>query len=272
LSFTITTNKYTLPDARVEFTWSQLADVAATVPGATCTNTPSGHSCALGTLAPNSSIPLTLRLRGAAKPVGTLNAQLISPAETNPRNNLAFVHFRIYEPGDAAIAMPQANTIVTVGQRAEFRFDLNVIAEVNEVTLELEFDQSRLANPWAGGICSSTASGMRCDLGLTQPAATMHHILTFWPEGVGTTPITVRVRSTNDTNPANDTQTATITINAAPQPPAPPPPPPPASFQGGGGGGGGGGPMGWPLLAGLALLASVHQLLRRHARVRFAQR
>ena len=67
LVFRVTTNKRTLPDARVDFSWSQLADVVATAPGVTCVTSATGLSCPLGTLPANSDIPIALRVRGVAR-------------------------------------------------------------------------------------------------------------------------------------------------------------------------------------------------------------
>jgi hypothetical protein len=265
LPFTLTTNKYTLPDARVDINWSQVEDVVVSAPGATCAGTSTGHTCLFGTLAPNSSIPFTVRLRASAPPWAFLNVRLSSPAETDPGNNGVFLTLRAFAPGDAAIVIPQPVPEATLGQRTEFAFDLNVAADVYEVSLELEFDQSRIANVFMGN-CAFTATGMRCDLGSQQLQQSSRWTFSYVPNVVGTTPITVRVVSINDANPANDAQTATITIVAPP----PPPPPPPAGA--GGGGGGGGGPMSWPLLLALALFALREQLLRRHARIRPSQR
>lgn len=267
LPFTIASNKYALPDARVDFTWSQLTDVTVVAPGATCTDTATGKSCSFGTVPPNSSIPFSMRIRGTAPPWAFLSVQLFSPGETNHGNNTVFYTLQVDMPGDAAIVIPQPVPDVTLGQRSEFAFNLDVSAAVNDVVLELEFDRTRLANPFFGGICQSTMTGIRCDLGTTQLPQSTRHVLSFLPEATGPTPIRVRVTSVNDANPANDMQTATITVVAPPAPPPPPPPPappvtPPAD-SGGGGGGGGGGPVSWPLALALGLLV---------ARVRFARR
>jgi hypothetical protein len=258
LPFTLTTNKYTLPDARVDFSWSQIADVVVSAPGANCANTSIGHTCLFGALAPNSSIPFTVRMRATAPPWAYLQVRLSSPAETDPGNNDAFYTFRAYAPGDAAVVIPQPIPAATLGQRTDLVFDLDVSAEVNDAFLELEFDQSRLANAFMAGLCVSTTTGMRCDLGASMPPQDARLTLSYTPNALGTTPISIRVVSFNDANPANDARTATISI-VAPTPPPSQAPPPTSS----GGGSGGGGSMGSVLLLALSLLALHLQLLRR---------
>lgn len=264
LPFTIASNKYALPDARVDFTWSQLADVTIVAPGATCADTATGHSCSFGTLAPNSSIPFIMRARGTAPPWAFLSVQLFSPGETNYGNNNIFYTLQVDAPGDAAIVIPQPVPDVTLGQRSEFAFNLDVSAAVNDVLLQLEFDPSRIASAFLGGGCQSTATGIRCDLGTTVLPQNSRLVLSFFPNVVGPTPITVRVLSANDANSANDVQTATITVIAPPAPP-PPPPPPPVTPPASAGGGGGGGPMSWPMALALGLLAVTRRRLAGRA-------
>jgi hypothetical protein len=255
LPFKITSNQYTLPDARVDFSWSGLADVTITAPGATCADTSTGHSCSFGTLAPNSSIPFTMQMRATSPPWAFLQVRLVSPAETDPGNNGVFYTMRVYAPGDGAIVIQQPIPDVTLGVRSSIAFDVNVSAEINNVSLELQFDPTRLAIPLLGSLCQPTTTGMRCDLGVSQLPQSSRWTFSFLPNAVGPTPISVRVLSLNDANSANDMQTATINIVAPPPPPPPPPTPAPATPSGSGGGGGGG-PISWPLAFALALLAS----------------
>ena len=136
LPFTIASNKYALPDARVDFTWSQLADV--THRGAwrdSAPTTATGQSCSFGTLAPDSSISFIMRVRGTAPPWAFLSVQLFSPGETNYGNNNIFYTLQVDTPGDAAIVIPQPVPDVTLGQRSEFAFNLDVSAAVNDVLL-----------------------------------------------------------------------------------------------------------------------------------------
>jgi len=266
LPFTITSNKYTLPDARVDFSWSGLADVTIAAPGATCADTSTGHSCSFGTLAPNSSIPFSMQMRATSPPWAFLQVRLVSPAETSPGNNGVFYTLRVFAPGDAAVVIPQPNQNFTLGVRSNFVFDLNVSAEVSNVFLELEFDPSRLAIPFMGSGCQSTTTGMRCDLGSVQPPQTSHWGMSFLPDEVGTTPISVRVISLNDANSTNDVQTGTITIVAPSPPPPPPPTPPTTPAASSSGGGGGGGPMSWPLALVLALFVIARASSARRSR------
>jgi hypothetical protein len=267
LPFTIKSNKYTLPDARVDFSWSGLADVTITAPGASCANTSTGHSCSFGTLAPDTSIPFSMQMRATSPPWAFLQVRLVSPAETAPGNNGVFYTMRVYAPGDGAIAIPQPIPDITLGVRSNFVFDLNVSAEINDVLLELQFDPSRLAQPFMGSNCQTTMTGMLCDFGSTQLPQSKRLAMSFLPNALGPTPVSVRVMSINDANSANDMQTATLTIVAPPPPPPPPAPPtsPPATSSGGGGSGGGG-PMSWLLALALALLvvARVRPAARAH--------
>jgi hypothetical protein len=266
LLFRVTTNKRTLPDARVDFSWSQLADVVATAPGVTCVTSATGLSCPLSTLPPNSDIPIALRARGVARTFAFLNASLIASADNTPGNNLAFLVFeQIDDPGEATVVI--SNQTAIEGERTALSLFLNVTAEIHDVVLELDYDPSRLVNVTLVTGCTSMPTPHRCEVGASRLPGSFFVQLAFTPAGIGPAPITVRVRSANDANPANDAASATVTINAPSSPPPPPPPPPPApppSPPPPSGGGGGGGSVEWSL----ALLLAVISLMRRRRAIR----
>lgn len=254
LMVTVTTNRYALPDARIDFSWyATLSEFSASSPGATCTKSLSGHSCALGTIAANSSIPITVRVRADAPTSVSINASLVSSAETDYANNYAFLTFPVLQPGDLALSVAQSSVTATAGQRFDFpAIDVNTLTQVDSPYLELQFDPARVQNPqipeaW----CIWTGQPVRCDLGGVSFPGTRRLNLSFVPQGAGPVPITLRVGGYNDFNTANDQQVVTVTIEAAAPPAPPPPPPPPAPSTGNGGGGGS---MDWLLAALLALL------------------
>jgi hypothetical protein len=255
--FRVQTNHRILPDARVDFSWVQLADVTAIAPGVTCWVTTNGLSCPLGTLAANSDIPITLRVRGIRRGFGFMNALLVASADTTPGNNGAFLLFDVYEPGDARVTL--SNRTLTEGQRAIFALTLHVTTEIRDVALDLEYDVSRLVGIMG---CPSMPTPHRCEITRALSPGTYGVELSALPAGIGPVPITVRLRSLNDANPANDVATAVITIAAPPV--APPPSPTPPTSPPSSSGGGGGGSVEWPLALMLAMIC----LMRRRRAIR----
>jgi hypothetical protein len=258
--YTLRTNKYVLTDARLDFSWFGILDeLVAAAPGAVCSATGTGHSCTFGTVAANSSIPVTVRVRSAAANVVSINARLLSPAETLPEDNVAFASYTFVQPGDLTLSIAQPSIAATTNQRVNVVFDKNVLSTVLDGYLEISYDPSRVDAPMtvSAGPCTWATQPVRCVLGSQLTPGAYTDNFTFVPRSAGPLQISFRVGARNDFNAANDR--LTVTVNVAD--PAPPPPPPPSG--GGSSGGGGGGSMSW-MLAALLLLMWHHRRTRSH--------
>jgi hypothetical protein len=251
-TFTATSNKYALTDARVDFNWvGTLDDFSASGAGATCGATADGYSCDLGTLAPNSSVPIHVQTRGSVATQVQIGAFLTSPAETEFTNNYAAVIFSYVEPGDIGVSVAQSTLDATRDRQVQVIFDVKTLAPVVDGFLEIGVDAARIDSPslLISSNCVQLTSTIRCS---TAPG-TYTENFSFVPRSAGPLQITLRVGGPNDINPSNDT--SVVTVNVV-DPPAPPPPPPSA-----GGGGGGGGSISW-LFAALLLLMWHHRQAR----------
>jgi hypothetical protein len=254
LTFTATSNKYALTDARIDFNWvGALDEFSASGPGATCAASDTGYSCELGTLPPNSSVPIHVQTRSSVATQVQIGAFLTSPAETQFTDNYAAVIFSYLEPGDVAVGVAQSTLDATRGRQVQVIFDVNTLAPVVGGFLEIGVDATLIESPslLISSNCFQLAATIRC----TTAPGTYTENFSFVPRSAGPLRITLRVGGQNDFNPSNDT--AVVTVNVA-DPPAPPPPPP----SGGGGGGGGGGSMNW-------LLAALLLTMWHHRRARF---
>jgi hypothetical protein len=253
-TFTATSNKYALTDARIDFNWvGALDDFSASGPGATCGATADGYSCELGTLAPNTSVPIHVQTRSSVATQVQIGALLTSPAETEFTNNYAAVIFSYAVPGDLAVSVAQSTLGATRDQLVQVTFDINTLTPVVNGFLEIGVDAARIDSPTLliSSNCFQVASTIRCS---TAPGSYTENF-SFVPRSAGPLQITLRVGGPNDFNPSNDT--SVVTVNVADPPSAPPPPP----SGGGGGGGGGGGSMSW-LLAALLLMMWHHRRAR----------
>jgi hypothetical protein len=258
LVFTVDTNKYALPDAKLYFSWfGALDEFSATAPGATCGFNGGGYSCEWPSIAANSSIQVAVRVRSSVDTSVSISAGLVSNSEADSSNNGAFLTFLFVVPGDVGVTVTQAVATANVNQVFTLPgIDLVALTPVQSPFVELVFDSSRLeVLSLTDGFCG-WSDVLRCFLFNMGPQGTYHFSLQVVPRGTGTVPITIRVGALNDFNPANDLQTMTLTI-VDPTPPPPPPPPPPPS----GGGGGGGGSMDW-LIAALLFLMWHHRRAR----------
>jgi hypothetical protein len=268
LVFTVSTNRYALPNASVAFQKVAGLDVfSATAPGANCTDGPQALLCSFASIAANSSVPVTLQVRGNAPTTVQISASLSSPAETNLSDNQAVFSLPIRPQGDLAIGVANPAPSVTVGEQWHLLIDLNVLTEVHQTYFELQFNpaQLQLMGTMNGTVCLSSASPTRCFVGTSSvpgmlAAGTYRADVIFVANSAGAADITVRGAAINDFNASNDTQVATST---ATNPPPPPPPPPPLGGGGGGSGGGGGGSMNW-LLAALLFAMWHHRRTRVH--------
>jgi hypothetical protein len=198
-----------------------------------------------------------VRIRSPGATVASINAVLVSPGETSPQDNAAFVSYTFVEPGDLSLSTTQPSANATTGQRVQVMFNLNVLTTALDGFLEIGFDPDRVEAPTTliGSPCTWTAQPVRCELGSTRSAGAYVENFSFIPRGTGPLQIALRVGGRNDFNAANDQMSITVNVTN----PAAPPPPPANS----GGGGGGGGSMSW-LLAALLLAMWHHRRLRTH--------
>lgn len=255
-TFEAASNKYALTDARIDFTWvGTLDEFSATGPGVTCALSVNGYSCDLGSLPPNSSVPVRVTTRASAATTVQIFASLASPAETEFSNNFTSIAFSYVVPGDFAVSAAQPTLDATRGQQVQVLFDISMLAPAIDGFLEIQFDAGRVDSPTllVSGGCILTASTIRC----VPPPDTFTENFTFVPSTSGPLQLTLRVGAANDFNPSNDETVITVNVSDPPAPPPPPPPPPSSSS----GGGGGGGSMDW-LFAALLFLMWHHRRAR----------
>ena len=261
--YTVRTNKYALTDARLNFTGTgNLDEFVASAPGATCAATANGHSCTFGTIAANRSIPVLVRLRGSSSAAVSINALLVSPAETLPQDNSALVSYTFVPSADLAVNASQLAVNATTDQRVQVLFEKNAFATVLDGFLEISFDPNRVQAPTSSSACTFTKQPVRCELGASLAAGTYAENFSFVPTSAGPLEITLRVGARNDFNAGNDEVTVTVFVTDPVATP-PPPPPPPTPSGGSSSGGGGGGSMSW-MLAALLLLMWHHRRTRSH--------
>lgn len=243
--FTAETNRYTLPDAT--FIFGDTDTISATVVGHTCTDMGNYFQCALGTLPPNTSLPITVRLQGTFPGTAWLYAALGSPGETSTADNIVQIDVPLVAPADLGIPA-QATASATSGQLTSIMVNIDtLIPGVQEAFIEVDVDPSRVQNFALQGsvaVCSNSIP-MRCVFTGGAFAGQTRVELHYVSLGTGPLPITIRLSALNDFNPANDVQTLTVNVQAPSTPPPsnPPPTSPPPSSAGAGGGGGG--QMGW---------------------------
>jgi hypothetical protein len=264
LLLTVQTNRYSLPDARLDFAWfSSFDDFSASAPGATCGTVSGGYRCEWTSLPANTSIPVSVRAHSSVRSNVSLNAFLNSSAQdVNFNNNTVFLTFPILVPGDAAVSVSQPTVTATAGEPFVLPgIDVVVLSEVEQTYVELALPAGHLeAATLSDGFCTQLPTVLRCVIFGVQQPGTYHLNLQAVPQVASVLSIPIRVVAFNDFNTANDQQMMTLTIvepTTAPPPP-PPPPPPPAS----GGGGGGGGSLSW-------LLAALLLMMWHHRRARF---
>jgi hypothetical protein len=262
LLFTIETNKYSLPDARLDFSWfAAIDEFSASAPGAACGSTPSGYHCEWPMLPANSSVTIAARVRSSVRVNASISAFLnTGGTDADFSNNGAFLTFPIFVPGDVGVSVSQSVVTATSGQYfAVPGIDVTVLSAVENPFIDLTFNPARFE--LAGlpdGSCQQLDTVVRCVIFGMQNPGTYHVDLQGTAQGVGSVPIGIRVSAANDFNTANDERMMTLTV-VDPTSPPPPPSPPPTS---GGGGGGGGGSMSW-------LLAALLLMMWHHRRARF---
>jgi Reprolysin (M12B) family zinc metalloprotease/Domain of unknown function DUF11 len=271
--FTVRTNQYALTDARLDFGWfGELEHLTAIAPGAVCSPFGSVHRCIFGTIAANSTIPVTVRLRsdGDSDNTVSINAALSSPAETSPKDNGTFVIYNFVTRGDMTVSAQQGSVTAIAGQRFDLFFDMISVVTAVDAFVEIGFDPARIQSPAAlsGSRCTWTTQPVRCELGTQVAAGTYRNNFSFIPAGTGPLQITLRVGARNDFNAANDQAVVDVNVNDRPSQPAPPPPAPTTPPTSSSGGSGGGGSMSRLLMAPLMLIWTLmwhHQRSRRRA-------
>lgn len=241
--------------------------VSLTTTSGTCTREDiHSFTCALGDVPANTSIDFQARI-ASADPIGpsTVGFSVAAAGDNNPNNNQRSASFATVAPGDLRVAV--AATSVTAAANDTFAFPSITIRRTGplfggrlEVTLPAGVTLHSISGSLA--ICSGTTL-LQCELFGWPEDLPLQIDLNLQASAALAFTSTVRVRSQNDTNPANDEVTVALTVNAATPPPNPPPNPPPGGSSSGGGGGGG--RVEWLLLGLLGAFATRRAVRRRNA-------
>ncbi|HVK19863.1 MAG TPA: SpaA isopeptide-forming pilin-related protein [Actinokineospora sp.] len=178
-------------------------------------------SCALGTLAPNTSVVVVVEGVTDAADCGALpnTATVAADNESNTGNNTATATINVNCPDVTVEKTTDAGTI-NAGDTARFTITVRNNGQGNayNVTLTdpLPAGSDWTINPAVQG-CSITNGTLSCDLGTIAPQGSVVVIV----EGVtdaadcGTLPNTATVAADNETNTGNNTATATINVNCS---------------------------------------------------------
>lgn len=256
LVFNVESNRYSLVDARLELTWfATLSEVTVVSQVGTCVVTNNKAGCDLGLVPPNTTVPVTLRLRSATQQQVSLSAYLTSASDVETSNNIGQLGVMVYDPGDAALSVAAASFTATATQSFVLpAADITVSSALANAFVDFVFDPSRASMDSSSGVpCSFLISFWRCQLGNMAAGETRRISLSLVPQSAGTFPVTVRVGGANDVNASNNEQVINVAVQSAPAPPPPVTPP-----AGGSSGGGGGGSMDWrSVLALFSLLAAI---------------
>jgi hypothetical protein len=245
---------------------SQLVSLTTTL--GTCTREDIHRfTCALGDVPANTSVDFQARV-ASADPTGpsSVDFRVDAAGDNNPGNNQRSASFSTIAAGDLRVAV--AATSVTAAANEAFAFPSITIRRTGPLSggrLEITLPAGVTLRSVSGSvaICSGTTL-LQCELFGWPEDQPLQIDLNLQASAALTFTSTVRVRSLNDTNPANDEVTVALTVNAAP-PPVTPPPNPPPNPPSGGSSSGGGGRVEWFLLGLLGVVATRRCVRRRRA-------
>jgi hypothetical protein len=275
LIFNVSSNRYALADARLLISWfAELSDISATSPLGNCVANGSSLACDLGTLAPDTAVPVTLRFRGATVTYVSMSAHLQAADDSDATNNGKLLSFRVYNPGDLSVTAANTTASAQSTQTLELS-GINVVAsaEMIDPFFSIDVDPARASGVVAtigSTICSPTPPQYRCTLAL-QAAGTQVLKINMTVNGEGALPVKLKVGAANDVDDSNNEMLINVTVQAAPAPPVTPPTTPPGGSGNPGGGGssssGGGGAV--DPLAVMALGCLLAASVRRRAKSRW---
>ena len=205
--------------------------LSLTTTAGTCTRVDiHGFTCALGDLPASSLITLQARV-AAASPTGfaSLDFRVAAPGDNNLSNNQRSASFSTLDAGDLRVSVSATTVTATVDVAFVFpsisiRRAGPMVAGRLEVTLPAGTTLRSITG--SSAVCSGSTT-LQCDLFSWPEDQVLQLYLNLLASAAATFTSTVRVRSFNDTNPANDEVSVAVTVNAATPPPVTPPPNPP---------------------------------------------
>jgi photosystem II stability/assembly factor-like uncharacterized protein len=268
--FTITSSNQggvSASNATLQLNLTGFASPIVTISRGSCAIAVTSTVCAIGTLAPGETVTATLDVNAAALGSNTLEVRLRElPAGPEIMQTLIMSARAV---GDASVEVTDSADPVL--RDAGYQYTATV-RNVSGDSAPIDFSAALTGATagtvtTSGGTCTSTASTVTCALTALAAGASTTVTINATSATAGNASLTATVNySGTDSVAANNTATASTTINA----PAPPPP-----SGGGGGGGGGGGRLDWLLAAllgvllarrQLRLLAPAHPVRRQQAR------
>ncbi|CRK56046.1 internalin, putative [Alloactinosynnema sp. L-07] len=178
-------------------------------------------TCALGAIAPNASVAITVEGVTDAADCGTLpnTATVSATNDSNPANNTATATITVNCP-DVTVEKTTDTGTISAGDTARFTITVRNLGPgtASGITLTdpLPAGITWTINPATAG-CAITNNTLTCDLGTLATNASV----AITVEGItdatdcGTLTNTATVSATNETNTENNTATAVITVNCS---------------------------------------------------------
>jgi hypothetical protein len=234
---------------------------SASAEGGTCVVSTAVVNCTFSEIAAGTTRQIDISARAETIPDlirSFVDFTVNASTDLDYGNNRGSVPIRIDWSGDASLAVSQASASATTGQSFSFpTITVSAAERIDEAYVEISLPAMSLVvtADAEGGSCSTSGSGLRCQLSTLMTGTSRRINLTLRANSAGSGTSTIHLSARNDHNAQNDSQTVSLTITD---------PPPPA---GGGGtgdsnGGGGGGDFGELFAGTLAALL----LMRRRRR------
>ncbi|MFN8470910.1 MAG: DUF11 domain-containing protein [Anaerolineae bacterium] len=208
-----TAKNVTLSDTLPTGTWS-----IGGADGGSCSITAGVLNCSFGDLAPNATRTVTLSRATTAADCGTISntATVSATNEANTANNSSTATITVLCP-DVTVTKSANNSPINAGDTASFNLVVQNIGlgTARNVTLSDTLPSGTWSIGGAdGGSCSITAGVLNCSFGDLAPNATRTVTLSRATTAVdcGTISNTATVSASNEANTANNSATATITV------------------------------------------------------------
>jgi hypothetical protein len=256
LDATIITGRNPVPGAAL-VPWVSDASIvleSLTVNGVACASTESFAQCPLGTLPANSVIPVQATYRAVTGEGYPYTVLRVYP-ENDSVNTNNYVQTQIFTVDPADVQLTVAQATVSANNGTAFDFPLVTVtsgaATTRDVKVEIPLPAfTAIASMSAGQFtCIGTAT-LECTLSQIPPHESRSITIQLATSNTGTFASNITMTAFNDSTPANNAASVTVTVNAAP-----------VGDGGGGGGsssgGGGGGRIEWLMLAFLGAFALV---------------
>ncbi|GAA2796610.1 calcium-binding protein [Kitasatospora sp. CM 4170] len=197
--------------------------VSATTSQGSCTTTATTANCALGTLLPGAGATVTVTVGTTA--AGTVSdSATVSGAQSDPApgNNTASASTTVNAPAGVDLSVTNSGPATTsIGDTPAYTVKVtnrSGTQTATGVTLAdgLTGPAALISATTSQGSCTTTATTTNCALGTLLPGASATVTVTIEPRATGTVSDTATVGGAqSDPAPANNTATATTTVNNA---------------------------------------------------------